>query len=218
MIQENRLQYISQGKDVDAQLHSIRHALDAGCNWIQLRYKQRKDPQFKTLAVKVKQLSEEYKAIYIINDFPEIAKEVNADGVHVGLEDQPVEDVRKIIGPDKIIGGTANTLSQVLKRVDEKCDYVGVGPFRFTITKEKLSPILGIEGFRALASALEKRKIRIPIYAIGGIEGGDIGPLRQLNIHGVATSGLITNAQEAQRMVKQLYQDLNETIMDFQRT
>lgn len=212
MIQENRLQYISQGQDVQAQLCSIQRALDAGCTWVQLRYKERHDPQFMTLAEKVKRLSEHYNAIYIINDFPEIAKEVNAHGVHVGLQDQKVKEVRKIIGPHRIVGGTANTLSQVLQRVYEKCDYVGVGPFRFTTTKDKLSPILGIEGFGKLVHALEKTKVHISIYAIGGILEEDIGLLRRINIHGIAASGLITNAQEPELMVKQLYIKLNETI------
>lgn len=212
MIQQNRLQYISQGKDADSQLYSIQHALDAGCTWIQIRYKEPQDPQFMKLARNVKRLCEDYKAVCIINDYPEIAKEVDADGVHVGLADQKVEHVRRILGPNKIIGGTANTYAHILQRIDEKCDYVGVGPFRFTSTKEKLSPILGIEGYRKLIGELRKAQLSIPIYAIGGIEEKDLSQLRKENIHGVAVSGIITHTDKPKEMVQQLYKILNERI------
>ena len=212
MIQQNRLQYISQGKDADSQLYSVQHALDAGCTWIQLRYKVSLGPQLMKLAHDVKRLCEEYKAVYIINDFPEIAKEIDADGIHVGLADHKVEDVRRILGPNKIIGGTANTYAHVIQRINEKCDYVGVGPFRFTTTKEKLSPILGIDGYRKLIGELRKAQLSIPIYAIGGIEERDLLQLRKENIHGVAISGMITHANKPKEMVQQLYKILNESI------
>ncbi|MFX4990459.1 thiamine phosphate synthase, partial [Acinetobacter baumannii] len=76
-----------------------------------------------------------------------IAKAVDADGVHLGLQDTGIDEARKIIGKEKIIGGTANTLDDVLQRYNEGCSYVGVGPYRFTTTKEKLSPILGLQGY-----------------------------------------------------------------------
>lgn len=212
MIQKNRLQYISQGEDAETQLFSIMQALDAGCTWIQFRYKQRKDSRFIKLVADAKRLTESYNATYIVNDFPEVAKEVDADGVHVGLHDMKVEEVRKLIGSHKIIGGTANTYSEVLQRIDEKCDYVGVGPFRFTKTKENLSPILGIDGYKKLISTLEKSGLAIPIYAVGGIQMDDILNLRKEKIHGIAISEMITNANEPRTTVEQVYKILYETI------
>lgn len=212
MIQNNKLQYISQGEDAEAQLFSIMQVLDAGCTWIQLRYKQRKDPQFMKLAEDVKRLTETYKAVYIVNDFPEVAKEIDADGVHLGLHDREVGETRKFLGEDKIIGGTANTYSEVLQRIDEKCDYVGVGPFRYTKTKENLSPILGIDGYKNLVSKMEKARLNIPIYAVGGIQMEDILDLRKEKIHGIAISEMITRASKPKTIVEHVYRILYETI------
>jgi thiamine-phosphate pyrophosphorylase len=106
---------------------------------------------------------QEYLATFIINDNVHLAKQLDADGVHLGLSD---EEARLILGKTKIIGGTANTL-KMLQRTAENCDYIGLGPYQFT-TKQHLSPILGLEGYRSIIEQM-KAKHPNPIYAIGGI-------------------------------------------------
>ena len=207
----SKLQYISQGKTAEAQLHNIQQALDAGCGWIQLRFKNADANALTTLAKRVKTLCTEHEATFIINDHPHIAKETDADGVHVGLNDMPVSDAKKIVG-DKIIGGTANTLQDVLQRVAEGCSYIGLGPFRFTETKEKLSPILGLTGFKNIMDELARREIQIPVYAIGGILLDDIVPLLQTGIYGVAVSGLITNHSEKKLLLEKFNNVLYEAV------
>ena len=170
----SRLQYISQGETSEAQMTNIKNALNAGCDWIQLRFKQEDELSNNYFAEKVKAECESYYAGLIINDFAYIAKRVDADGVHLGLGDASVNDARAIVGPDKIIGGTANTLEHVLQRFSERCDYIGLGPYRFTETKSKLSPILGIEGYKRITDKLSEMGVSIPIYAIGGIVLEDI--------------------------------------------
>src|SRR5690606_9167485 len=148
----SKLQYISQGETSQEQLNNIKNALNAGCDWIQLRFKEKDELSKNYFAEKVKLECERYYASLIINDFADIAKRVDADGVHVGLGDASVSEVRDIIGPNGIIGGTANTFEHVLQRFSERCDYVGLGPYRFTETKKNLSPILVIEGDQDNAS------------------------------------------------------------------
>lgn len=201
---DKRLQYISQGKDSRSQFDAIYRALDAGGDWIQLRYKNVLDMKATGLAERVKQLCERYHATFIVNDFPDLAKEVDADGVHVGLADQSVAEVRRILGTDKIIGGTANTYEDVLLRVKEKCSYIGLGPYRFTTTKSKLSPILGIQGYEQILSRLADGHEGIPIYAIGGIGIEDIAAIRAIKIHGVAVSRLITAAENTREKIKMI--------------
>lgn len=199
----SRFQYISQGATPAEHLRHIRAALDAGCGWVQLRYKRPADAAFIEVAEEVKKACENYQSTFIINDHVQLARELEADGVHLGLSDMPVAEARKIVG-DKIIGGTANTLQDVLQRVAEKCDYVGLGPFRFTITKEKLSPILGLEGYQRIRAELTARNIDLPIYAIGGIVAEDIAAVLQTGVHGVAASGLLTNHQDKKELLHQL--------------
>lgn len=187
-----KIQYISQGETPEQQLANICRALDAGCKWIQLRYKNKSILEVLKLAKMVQKICKAYDAKFIINDHVQVAWQINADGVHLGLDDISVLEARKLLGSTKIIGGTANTLEHVLQRVNEKCDYIGLGPFRFTATKEKLSPILGIEGYQVILNELKNKNIEIPIYAIGGIVEDDFEELKQTGFFGVAVSGLIT--------------------------
>ncbi|MBC5833479.1 thiamine phosphate synthase [Flavobacterium sp. F372] len=196
-----KIQYISQGDSPEQQLANISKALDAGCKWIQLRYKNKAIEEVQTLAKMVQKICRAYDATFIINDHVQVASEINADGVHLGLDDISVMEAR-ILLKDKIIGGTANSLKDVLQRVNEKCDYIGLGPFRFTTTKEKLSPVLGIEGYQEILKEVKNRNIDIPIYAIGGIEIEDVEKLEQAGVYGVAVSGLITHHKNPEILFK----------------
>ena len=200
----HKLQYISQGKTVEEQLSNIQQALDAGCSWIQLRFKNAGNEQLLAVAEKVKQLTLSYKASFIINDHPHIAKAVEADGVHLGLQDMGVLAARNILGPQKIIGGTANTFEDVCKRKEEGCNYIGLGPFRFTTTKEKLSPVLGLEGYNSILKKMEQQSINNPLYAIGGIVTEDITTLMAVGIYGIAVSEAITHHANKKQIVQEL--------------
>ena len=200
----SKLQYISQGETAAIQLKNINEALDAGCNWVQLRFKNAKENELKTTAEEVKKLCETYTATFIINDHPVIAKEVDADGVHLGLTDMKISEAKNIIGANKILGGTANTLQDVLQRVEEGCNYVGLGPLRFTTTKARLSPVLGLDGYKNIIDELKQRNIELPVYAIGGILAEDISSILQTGIYGVAVSGIITHHPNKKELVEEI--------------
>ena len=208
----SKLQYISQGETASAQLKNIQEALDAGCQWIQLRFKNASSDELKNVARKVRELCTDHRTTFIINDHPHLAKEVNADGVHLGLSDMSIPDARKIVGSDKIIGGTANTLDDVLQRVDEGCSYIGLGPYRFTQTKEKLSPIIGLKGYEEIINVLIQRNIFIPVYAIGGITLEDMHSIMQTGVYGIAVSGIITHHSDKKQLVEQFNSILYETV------
>lgn len=188
----SKLHYISQGNTVEEQLYNIEKTLDNGCDWIQLRFKNGNYKELLAVAEKTKQLCLQYKATFIINDKVDLAYQIEADGVHLGLDDMRIKDARAILGNQKIIGGTANTFEHVLQRVNENCDYIGLGPFRFTTTKEKLSPILGLEGYKTILDRMVEQDIKIPLIAIGGIALEDVDSLIASGIHGIAVSGLLT--------------------------
>lgn len=190
-------------KHIDT-LHYITHPLTdypiarqvedvcrGGCTWIQLRMKHADTEERLATARAIYPLIERYSAKLIINDDVYVAKAVNAHGVHIGAEDMPPSDARHLLGPDKIIGCTANTLDDLLRLSKYDIDYIGLGPFRFTPTKERLSPVLGQQGIHRIIAAARIHGIRIPIVAIGGIAIGDIGRLMGTGIHGVAVSNAI---------------------------
>jgi thiamine-phosphate pyrophosphorylase len=179
--------------------------LDAGANWIQLRQKNGLELEKLRTAIATVSLCQKYKATLIINDSPQIALESGAAGVHLGLEDYPTLEARKLLGKDAIIGGTANTQLQVLQRVTEGCDYIGLGPWRATRTKENLSEILGEEGIKKVLSL----NLKIPIVAIGGIIPHDVQKILSLGVHGIAVSSGIVAAKNIKAAFKEY---LNQTI------
>lgn len=196
----HKLQYISQGTTPNEHLINIEAALDAGIKLIQLRLKNISDVLYIDYANKAKELCDKYEALLIINDNATVAKHSHADALHLGLDDMNVLEARKII-PNKLIGGTANTLEHIQQRCAEKVDYIGLGPYQFTSTKKNLSPILGIEGYQNIIHEMKKENLTTPIYAIGGVELKDIEAIINTGVHGIAVSGLITHSDNKEKLV-----------------
>ena len=191
-----QLQFISHQNEKMTYLDGIREALAGGCKWIQLRMKGATDEEVRPIALKVKKLCKEQNATFLIDDRVQLVKEVGADGVHLGKNDMPIAEARKILGDDFIIGGTANTFEDVKAHYEADADYIGCGPFRFTTTKEKLSPILGLEGYHEIIQKMKAENIDIPIVAIGGITKEDIPEIMKTGVNGIALSGSILNAKD----------------------
>jgi thiamine-phosphate pyrophosphorylase len=205
----DKLHYISQQAEDGSHLTAIQQALEAGCKWIQLRIKNQPADVILEYAIAANKLCNQYDAKLIVDDHPEIALAAGAYGVHLGLQDMPIADARRIIGDKMIIGGTANTFQHIQQRVDEGVNYIGCGPYRFTTTKEKLSPIVGLSGYEKLAEQLMAANIKIPVIAIGGILYEDVAAIMQTGLYGVAISGAITFADNREQIVKQIYQQVN---------
>jgi len=204
----SKIQYISHGNTVEEQKKNILNALEAGCKMIQVRFKNGSKEQILEVAKQVRTWCTYGSALLIINDSIEITQEVHADGVHLGLTDTSIEEARKALGSSKIIGGTANTLEDVVQRIHEKCDYVGLGPLRFTSTKEKLSPLLGFEGYQRISKELEMLGLSIPIYAIGGIVQSDVQLLKRIGVYGIAVSGMISESSDRMSLINEIESQL----------
>lgn len=201
----DKIHYISQKTSEKTHLENIEKALISGCKWIQLRVKNEADKVVEEYAFRAKDLCSTFNARLIINDYPLVAKKVGSDGLHLGLSDMSIEEARAIVGPSMLIGGTANTFDDVVRRVQEKADYIGLGPYRFTRTKENLSPVLGPDGYRSILEKTRQAGISIPLIAIGGILLEDVAALIEIGLHGVAISGAISQATDAEKVVASLY-------------
>ncbi|WP_276361332.1 thiamine phosphate synthase [Daejeonella sp. H1SJ63] len=207
----DKLHYISQGKETSSQLDAIKNALDAGCGWIQLRIKNQPESVILKSALEAAKLCEKYKARLIINDHPHIALESGAYGVHLGLNDMGIAKAREIIGKEMIIGGTANTFEHIRQRVNEGADYIGLGPYRFTTTKQNLSPVIGLEGYKLIMQQMFDSNIKIPVIAIGGITLPDISLIMQAKVYGVAISGALTNNPDKKKTIEAIYRLVGNT-------
>ena len=199
-----RVYFISQQTATKTHLIAIEEALEAGCKLVQLRVKKEPETVVLEQAKKAKALCDRYNAKLVINDYPHVARTVGAWGIHVGLQDMNPGEVRAIVGREMIVGGTANTFEHIQQRVQEGVNYIGLGPFRFTSTKEKLSPILGLEGYQRIMDQVKAANIQLPIVAIGGIVSGDVCGLRDAGISSVAVSGAIMAALDQQAEVERI--------------
>ena len=189
------VQFITHYTERYSHLDSVRIALEGGCRWIQLRMKEASPEDILPIAKEALNLCRKYDATFIIDDCVELAKQIGADGVHLGKNDMPIAEARKILGKDFIIGGTANTFEDVQMLHQAGADYIGCGPFRFTTTKKNLSPIIGLEGYQQIISQMKENNISLPLVAIGGITKEDLPSLMQTGISGVALSGSILRAE-----------------------
>lgn len=190
------LQFISHTNGNTTYLDGIRMALEGGCRWIQLRMKGAADSEVEPIAVEAQKMCREAGATFVIDDRVEMVKRLGADGVHLGKNDMPISEARRILGDTFIIGGTANTIADVEDHWKSGADYVGCGPFRFTTTKEKLSPVLGIGGYENIVAEMNRRDIGMPVVAIGGITTDDITAIMATGVSGIAVSGTILRADD----------------------
>lgn len=189
------LQFISDATNTMSHLDAIAAALQGGCRWIQLRMKEATDEEVRDVASQALDLCRKYNAVFIIDDRTDIAKEVGADGVHLGKNDMPLKEARRILPENAIIGGTANTIDDIRQLWIDGADYIGCGPFRFTTTKKNLAPVIGLDGYRKIYSAMNAEGISLPVVAIGGITKDDVADIMQTGMNGIAVSGTVTKAK-----------------------
>ena len=190
------VQFITHYTERYSYLDAARIALEGGCRWVQLRMKDTPLEAIEPVALEVQALCRQYGATFIIDDHVELAGKLHADGVHLGKKDMPIADARRILGEEYIIGGTANTFEDIQQLCQAGVNYIGCGPFRFTTTKEKLSPTLGLEGYEAIMKQMKLHNLSTPVVAIGGITADDIPSLMHTGISGIAISGAVLNAPD----------------------
>lgn len=202
------IQFITHSNNRYGYVDGARLALEGGCRWVQLRMKEATEVEFMAAAAEIGRLCKEHGATFVLDDHVEWVEKTGADGVHLGKNDMPIDEARKILGCDKIIGGTANTFEDVERLYRQGADYIGCGPFRFTTTKKNLSPVLGLEGYQHIVDQMKSHGINLPIVAIGGILESDIKSILATEVSGIAVSGGILNAEnpaeEMQRFLKHL--------------
>ena len=208
--EHSKLQFITHYTEKYSYIDSARIALEGGCRWIQLRMKDADASTLEETALIVQKMCKDYGATFIIDDHVLLTKKIKADGVHLGKNDMPIAEARRLLGDSFIIGGTVNSLDDVRATLQSATpNYFGCGPFRFTSTKKNLAPILGHEGYRNIIREMKEGGIRIPLVAIGGIRKEDISELMADGVHGIALSSSILRAENPVEEMKGIIETLN---------
>lgn len=173
--------------------------LRGGADTIQYRRKQGEYRGWVEEAGGVADLCRSYGVPLIINDHVQLCIDIDADGLHLGLSDMPVEQARRILGSGKIIGGTSRTIDHIRSAAAAGADYVGFGPVWPTGTKSIDDPVRGIDHLRAVA-----RESPIPVIAIGGIDIERASRAIEAGAHGVAVIGVVAGSEDPEGVVRRL--------------
>ncbi len=188
----------STGLTEDEFLRRIEQALQGGVTLLQIREKNRTTLEYYELAKKVKKLTDAYQIPLIIDDRVDIALAVDAQGVHVGAEDMPVREARRLMGPDKIIGATAKRVDTAMQAEADGADYLGVGAIYPTTTKVK-TVITSVETLQDIC-----QHVSIPVGAIGGLHAGNCDILKGTGIQGICVVSAIMKQKDPRTAAKVL--------------
>lgn len=184
-----KLHFISQGSAPEAHLENIQKACSSGAELVQVRLKDVSEKKRLKLAEAARDITSHFQTRLIINGHYDIAKAVKADGVHLEKIDVCPTRARKHLYTWQIIGGTANNLQDCELLISKEVDYMSLGPFRSTTSKDPLPTVLGLNGYKSIMEALNTET---PIIGFDGITAEDVTDLLETGISGIAVSGAIT--------------------------
>jgi len=184
------------GKDL---LFIIREASEAGASLIQLRGKILTTREFVAIASKAAEFLKPLGIPLVINDRVDIALACAADGVHIGQEDLPLPVVRRLLGNERYIGVSVNTISEAMAAEEEGADYLSAGPMFFTRSKEELRPIIGLDGLRAI-----RQNVKLPILAVGGINAENARSVIDSGADGIAVISAVLAATDIREATQAL--------------
>lgn len=197
--------YVITDRRLRDEVETVKEALEGGATSIQLRIKKAPTREMVEVGKKIRKITEEYDALYFVNDRLDVALAVNADGVHVGQEDMPVEIVKEI-APNLIVGVSASNLKEAIEAEKGGADYIGAGSVFPTKTKED-AKYLGLDGLKAVIE-----NVNIPVVAIGGINHENVREVLKLGVDGIAVISAIVGAEDVREATKRMKEMIEEYI------
>lgn len=205
----SRLHYLTQDLPERSHLDQVITACEAGANWIQYRCFSKPEAQLLEEVNAIAEICDDWGTTLIVTDHISLLAKADIQGVHIEDMAADFSSIRKEIGEDKTLGASANSLADV-RRIAAMgvVDYIGCGPFAFTLTKPNDYPMLGKEGYEKLKADLDDLGIAIPLIAVGGITANDIEQIVSTGVYGVAVSGAINKAENPAAAFKEIYRKL----------
>ncbi len=201
-----RFHYLTQDLPDRTHREQVQTACESGAKWIQYRCLTKDDAALTAEISELAAICDDWGTTLVLTDHYHLLDRVDAQGVHIEDFGADLVSVRKAIGEDKTLGASAVSLEQIRHLAAlGVVDYIGCGPFAKTLTKPNDFPLLGVDGYREIISAMQAEGIEIPVLAVGGIRPEDAGPLLRTGIYGLAVSGAINLAADPKEAFMDFY-------------
>jgi len=197
--------YVITDRRLRPEVESVKEALEGGATSIQLRIKNASTREMIEIGKEIRKLTEEYDALYFVDDRLDVALATNADGVQLGPEDMPIS-IAKEIAPNLIIGASVYSLEEALQAEKEGADYLGAGSVFPTPTKKDVK-VIGIDGLKRIVES-----VKIPVVAIGGINHENVREVLKAGVDGIAVISAIMGAENVREATKRMRKIIEEVI------
>jgi thiamine-phosphate pyrophosphorylase len=180
-------------------------ACEAGAKWIQYRCLSKNDDELLIDINLIAEICDDWGATLIVTDHVHLKDKADIQGFHIEDMDADFVALRKQVGEEYTLGGSANTVENIIRLAKEGADYAGFGPFKLTTTKPNRSPLLGVKGYEDAMALLKAEHINLPILAVGGVTLSDVAPLLASGIFGIAASSAINQAEDLREAYAAFY-------------
>ena len=198
-----KLQFITHDIEQLSHIEQAQIACEAGTKWIQYRCLTKNDEELLKDINVIAEICDDWGATLIVTDHVHLNGKADIQGFHIEDMDADFVALRELLGEAVTIGGSANTVENLIRIAAEGADYAGCGPFSITTTKPNNAALLGFEGYKNVVAVLKEKGINLPVLAVGGISLADVEPLLETGIFGIAASAAINQAED----MKQAYLD-----------
>ena len=203
-----KLQFITHDIPQLTHIEQAQIACEAGAKWIQYRCLTKNDEELLKDINVIAEICDDWGATLIVTDHVHLNGKADIQGFHIEDMDANFVELRELLGEAVTIGGSSNTLENLLRIAAEGADYAGCGPFSITTTKPNNAPLLGLEGYQKIASVLKEKEIDMPVLAVGGITLADVDAILETGVFGIAASAAINQAED----MKEAYLDFYDKI------
>lgn len=205
----SKLHYLTQDLSEKSHVKQVQLACEAGANWIQYRCLSKSDEELLEEIHSISGICDDWGATLIITDHIHLLNKADVQGVHIEDMKADFQAVRRLIGEEKTLGASANTLDDIRRIMTSGVvDYIGCGPLRITHTKPNNYPLLGLEGFREVTKMMDDEGIDIPLLAVGGVTVSDVESLLETGVYGVAVSAAVNLSDDPVKALKEIYKKL----------
>lgn len=200
-----KFQFITHDIPQSSHIAQVQVACEAGAKWIQYRCLSKADEELVAEIKIIAEICDDWGATLIVTNHIHLKGKADIQGFHIEDMDADIISIRKQIGEEYTLGGSANTIENLMRLANEGADYAGFGPFSITTTKPNNSPLLGYKGYVYATEQLQLKNIDLPILAVGGVTLVDVPSLMETGVYGIAASSAINQSENMYEAYRNFY-------------